>query len=59
MDAKKLNELDQKVERLSSNINSLSTQVKSHLSKYHSTPENKGFCYHFKQAFRSIRKKKA
>lgn len=59
LDAKKLNELDQKVERLSSNINSLSTDFESHLSKYHSTPEKKGFCYHFKQAFRSIGKKKA
>lgn len=59
LDAKKLNELDQKVERLSSNIKSLSTEFESHLSKYHSTPEKKRFFYHFKQAFRSIGKKKA
>jgi len=58
LDVKKLNELDQKVERLSSNIDSLSTQFKSHLSKYHSTSEKKGFCYHFKEAFRSIGRKK-
>jgi len=59
MDVKKLEDLEEKVDKLSKSIDSLSSQFSSHIAKYHSTTEKKGFCYHFKEAFRSIGKKKA
>ena len=59
LDAKKLKDLDEKVDKLSKSIDSLSAKFSSHVAKYHSAAEKKGFCYHFKEAFRSIGKKKA
>ncbi|MBN2220339.1 MAG: DUF3578 domain-containing protein [Kosmotogaceae bacterium] len=59
MDLKKLKDLEEKVDKLSKSMDSLSSQFSSHVAKYHSTTEKKGFCYHFKEAFRSIGKKKS
>jgi hypothetical protein len=58
LDSKKLEEMEQRIEKLSRSIDSLSALLRSHVARYHSTPEKKGFCYHIKQAFKSIGSKK-
>ena len=58
IEARKLKDLEKRVEKLSNNVDSLSVQLQGYLSKANQQPEKKGFCYHFKAAFRSIGKKK-
>ncbi|NLI05881.1 MAG: hypothetical protein GX457_02185, partial [Thermotogaceae bacterium] len=59
IEAKKLKDLEKKVEKLSNNVDSLSAQLQGYLSKVNQQTEKKGFCYHFKAAFKSLGKKKS
>jgi len=59
IEARKLKDLEKRVEKLSNNVDSLSVQLQGYLSKASQQPEKKGFCYHFKAAFRSLGKKKS
>ena len=59
IEARKLKDLEKRVEKLSNNVDSLSVQLQGYLSKANQQPEKKGFCYHFKAAFRSLGKKKS